>query len=256
MENLEDMKAFEMFSRDKVVNNCYFAVRVDGRSFHTEVKRMGFDRPLDKKFRYYMVEASKKVMEDLGAVFAYTESDETTFLFSKDSNIFNRRHEKIVSIVAAKMSVAFYSMLPSPLIVLPTFDARILILPSKQQVIDNFRWRQFDSTRNCISTHCFWVLVQFGVSKKEAQRILNKMPNKEKVELLWNRFGINFWESVEYWEQLGTMIYVEEYLKDGYNPITKKSVKAERKRLVAEEVRERFSERNLKKWINKGTEII
>ena len=108
MENkLEDMIQFERYSGISIIPNSFFAIRVDGRSFHTEVKKMKMERPFDRKLRTAINKSIKNVMKDFGCLFAYTESDEVTFLFPKESRIFDRRLEKLVSLVASKMSVEF-----------------------------------------------------------------------------------------------------------------------------------------------------
>ncbi len=78
---LGEMKKFEIFSDLTILSDCFFAIRVDGRSFHTEVKKMKMERPFDKKLRNAINKAVKSVMKDFGCLFAYTESDEVTFSF-------------------------------------------------------------------------------------------------------------------------------------------------------------------------------
>ena len=40
INKLEDMQKFERYSKIDVMPNCFFAIRVDGRSFHTEGKKV------------------------------------------------------------------------------------------------------------------------------------------------------------------------------------------------------------------------
>jgi len=98
MNSLEDMRIYENYAEEKVLQDCYIAVRVDGRTFHTEVKRMKLKRPFDKSLRKAIEKAAKEVMKDFGAVFAYTESDEVTFLFPKKYESYDRRAEKLASL--------------------------------------------------------------------------------------------------------------------------------------------------------------
>ena len=215
-------------------------------------------RPFDRYLRDLMIKATKGVMNDFKPLFAYTESDECTFLFPKTYLGFNKRQEKLVSLVASKMSVEFNREIEKlNTNIRPIFDAGILVLPSKSDVIKCFQWRQLDSHRNAISTDCFWNLVNSGKKESEAQSTLNGMKDCDKNELLFKEFGINYNETPE-WERKGSMIYWEEYEKEGYNPIKKQKETAIRKRLISEDVFVNFNseKHNLEKWINKGIKII
>jgi len=220
--SLEDMRVFEQFSTPIINPNSYFVVRVDGRSFHTEVKKLGMDRPFDRELREAMIVAAKEVMSDFRPVFAYTESDECSFLFDKTWDKFDRRAEKIATLISSKMSVAFFRFFWTrygKLSTLPTFDARVIPLPSLHEVVRYYRWRQMDSHRNAISTYCFWKLVQSGVKERQAAALLDGKKDSFKNELLFSKFNINY-NKVSNWEKKGTMIYWANEPKKGYNPIT------------------------------------
>jgi len=249
---MEEVKKFEYYAANKVLDNCYIAVRVDGRSFQMEVKRLNLKRPFDRKFRNAMCFAAKEVMADFGALFAYTESDECSFLFQKEFSMFERRHEKLVSLMAAKMSASFNQVsFVRDSGTAPIFDARAIVLPSKADVIKYFQWRQMDSHRNCISSYCFWKLVQEGMNNKEAHKVMDRKDDSWKNELLFERFGINYNETAK-WQRKGTMLYWKEYKKKGFNPVKKEEVNAIRRKIVVEEADPGFKQDNLKHWINKG----
>ena len=254
INSLEEMRKFERYNGLSIIPDCFFAIRVDGRSFHTEVKKMKMERPFDKKLRNAINKAVKSVMKDFGCLFAYTESDEVTFLFPKSSELFDRRQEKLVSLVASKMSVEFAKSKIAKG-TCPTFDARILELPSDDLVIKCFQWRQMDSHRNAISTQCFWRLVKSGESERKATKILEGMKDSDKNELLFNKFNCNYNNTPE-WTRKGTMFFIKEYTKRGYNPIKKQEEKAIRKKIVCENVKVHFRKDNLKEWLNKGVKII
>ena len=254
MNSLEEMSKFERYSNNLILPESFFAIRVDGRSFHTEVKKMKMERPFDRKLRNAMNKAVKAVMKDFGCIFAYTESDEVTFLFPKQHDMFERRAEKLVSLMASKMSVVFARAKIAKK-ACPIFDARVLELPYEELVIKCFQWRQMDSHRNAISTQCFWRLVKKGKSERQASIILKGMKDSQKNELLFKELNCNYNNTPE-WTRKGTMFYLQEYLKDGYNPITKEKVKAVRKKIVCENVKVHFRSDNLKKWINKGIKVL
>ena len=79
INSLEEMRKFERYNGLSIIPDCFFAIRVDGRSFHTEVKKMKMERPFDKRLRTAINKSIKSVMKDFGCIFAYTESDEVTF---------------------------------------------------------------------------------------------------------------------------------------------------------------------------------
>ena len=181
----DDLKRYEIFSNTEIPPNAYFVVRVDGRAFHTEVKRMKMIRPFDITLRNAIINATKSVMADFGAILAYTESDEVSFLFPKEYAGYCRRNEKIVSLIAAKMSVCFAKeKLISETELIPVFDGRVVVLSSKEDVLRYFRWRMLDSRRNCISTYCFWTLVNAGYKNKKAQHELMNIKDSVKIKIL------------------------------------------------------------------------
>lgn len=252
----ENIRKFEYYAQNEILENCYIAVRVDGRAFRMEVKRMGLKRPFDKKLRRAMCFAAKEVMKDFGALFAYIESDECTFLFPKNFSMFDRRHEKLVSLIAAKMSAYFnkISWVRNSNTV-PIFDARIMVLPSRADVIRCFQHRQMDSHRNCISSYCFWKLVQEGVSAKEAQKLMVGKNDSWKNELLFKRYKINY-NKIPEWERKGTILYWKEYKKRGYDPIKKEKVTAIRRKIIIADVTEDFRYDNLDDLVNKGGKVV
>ena len=54
-----------------------------------------------------------------------------------------------------------------PLLYPPSFDARIVLYPSDQNIIDYLSWRQADVHINNLYNTCFWNLVKSGISNKE-----------------------------------------------------------------------------------------
>lgn len=252
MSSLEEMQEYETLSYKKVLKECVFVIRVDGRTFHTEVKRMKLERPFDRILRDAMITAAKAVMHEFNTKFSYIESDECSFLFQKNTGLFNRRVEKLISLIAAQMSIEFAKTeLSKKTGVMPIFDARLVELPSTELVIKYFQWRQMDSHRNAISTQCFWRLVKSGKTERASQKVLCGMKDCDKNELLFKEFNVNY-NNTPQWERKGTMIYTESYSKKGYNPIKKVEEEAIRYRFVDEDVTFHFKEDNLDEWLNKG----
>ena len=78
---------------------------------------------------------------------------------------------------------------------------------------------------------CYWTLRQNGNSVAQATRRLEGASQSDKNELLFAH-GINFNE-LPAWQKRGTGLYWQTYEKEGFNPITREVVPAERRRIVA-----------------------
>jgi len=110
-----------------------------------------------------------------------------------------------------------------------SFDCRICELPTKADVVDYFRWRNEDASRNALNAHCYWMLRKDGYSQSKATNELSGKSVSEKNEILFQG-GTNFNE-VPAWQKRGIGVYWEEYEKDGFNPKTNESVKSVRRRI-------------------------
>lgn len=76
---------------------------------------------------------------------------------------------------------------------LPTFDARCVVYPNAQSIRDYFSWRQVDCHINNLYNTTFWTLVQQGnMTTQEAEQRLSKTVSKDKHELLFTEFGLNY----------------------------------------------------------------
>ncbi|KAG5356480.1 tRNA(His) guanylyltransferase [Yarrowia sp. C11] len=76
---------------------------------------------------------------------------------------------------------------------LPTFDARCVVYPTTQSIRDYFAWRQVDCHINNLYNTTFWTLVQQGnMTTQEAEQRLSKTLSKDKHELLFSEFGLNY----------------------------------------------------------------
>ncbi|KAH8100807.1 Thg1 C terminal domain-containing protein [Cristinia sonorae] len=191
------VKSFEQ--PDSLLPNTYIVVRVDGHAFHRLSQDHQFIRPNDDRALQLMDHAAKDVMKEFtDIVMAFGESDEYSFLFRKTSTAHKRRHAKILSIVTSTFtsSYAFHwsKYLPNtPLQYPPTFDARVVLYPSAKEIRDYFSWRQSDTHVNNLYNTIFWALVQqAGETTSRAHEILKGTVSKQKNEMLYSRFGINY----------------------------------------------------------------
>ena len=143
------MRVFETAHDYCVLPEVYMVARIDGRNFTRLTKETHkFETPFDIRFRDYMVETTKQLMDcGFRIIYGYTESDEISLLFHKNDNTFGRKLRKLSSILAGEASAKFSIQLDD----MACFDARISELPTKELVIDYFRWRNEDAHRNALN---------------------------------------------------------------------------------------------------------
>jgi len=116
-----------------------------------------------------MNEAAKEIMNNFTeVVLAYGESDEYSFVFKKNAKLFNRREDKILSCVLSLFSSAYVFHWPkffgpdNPLKQIPSFDARIVLYPSLEDLKNYLSWRQVDTHINNLYNTTFWSLVKLS----------------------------------------------------------------------------------------------
>ena len=84
------VKDFEQ--EDRCLQNCWIVVRIDGRNFSNFSKMHNFIKPNDLAALELMNKAAITVMEDFrDVVIAYGQSDEYSFIFRKDTQLYKRR---------------------------------------------------------------------------------------------------------------------------------------------------------------------
>lgn len=218
--------------QEKVPKGSFFVIRVDGRGFHKLAELTEMKRPFDVRFRHVMSDIANAFMNESGLnpIFAYGQSDEISFLFRWNNNIFSRRVEKLCSITAGFVSSQLqyqwnYRIPPGFHVV---FDARIIPLETLLDIVVYHDQRQNDAWRNCVSGHAFYTLVGSGYSHTEAERKLNGMDINGRIEMLIEDFSFNI-SDVPSWQRRGWAIRWTEFQKEGYNPITEKKVMATRR---------------------------
>ncbi len=232
------MRKYETVNDRHVPEEMYMIARLDGRGFTKLAANTALERPFDERFDKIKDEVIKSLFNDSGfdIIYAYHQSDEISLLFKKDINLFQRSHRKFNSILAGHTSTFFSAcmaeiFLDKPIKLLTVFDCRVIELPNKSLVKDYFSWRQADAARNALSTYAYWKLRSTGLDGTKAARRLDQLTVRNKHDLLYNEFGINFADCPG-WQINGTGMYWQAYVKEGYNPITKQTVNAVRKRLV------------------------
>ena len=183
-----------------LIRRTPIVVRVDGRSFHRVCRK------LRKPYEPLLLEAMADTMfyvvsEMAGAVFAYQQSDEITFVLRNDQSLdsepwYGNRIQKISSIASSLATLGFNKAITKldkklDLVGDAIFDARVFALPNIGEVVNNLIWRQQDCTRNAISGAAQAILgKKFG--KKIGLKMLHGQSAKQKVELMKTECGIDF----------------------------------------------------------------
>lgn len=176
--------------------------RIDGRNFSSFTKYM--DRPYDERMTETMVETTRRLVEDTGALAGYTQSDEISLLWyrpnSKSQIFFDGKIQKIVSVTAALTTSIFtrLALMQWPNLVNrkpPTFDCRAFQFPTKEEAANVFLWREIDATKNAINMAAFC---------KFSHKELHKKNCDEQQEMLFQA-GVNF-NDYPTWFKRGTFV--------------------------------------------------
>lgn len=162
--------------------------RLDGKGFSKFTK--GLNRPFDERLSKLMMETVKYLVQDTNAVCGYTQSDEITLAWYSDKTdsqiFFDGRLQKMVSVLAAKCSVKFNSLLPNfipeKIGKEPIFDCRVWTVPNLNEGANCFLWREADATKNSIS---------MAASEYYSHKALMGKNSSEKQEMLYQK-GINW----------------------------------------------------------------
>jgi len=225
------MRVFETVADTCVLPELYMVARLDGRSFTRLTKETHpFDTPFDSRFRDMMVATTESLMTcGFRVIYGYTESDEISLLFARNENTFGRKLRKYNSVLAGEASAKFSLLCGS----VGAFDCRVSQLPTPDLVVDYFRWRSADATRNALNSWCYWMLRRkTGKSKRQATSQLLGLSISEKNELLF-QYEINF-NDLPAWQKRGVGVYWEHYDKPSVNPVTGECVVAGRRRIRRE----------------------
>lgn len=224
------MRKYEQSLDQVILPELYIVARLDGRSFTRLTKEIcQFEAPFDIRFRDYMVETVRYLMDcGFRIVYGFTESDEISLLFHLEEHTFGRKVRKINTTLAGEASAAFSMALGK----LATFDCRVIPLPNIERVRDYFLWRQEDAHRNSLNAYCYWTLRKEGMGKEEATIKLEGKSVAYKNEMLFER-GINYNE-LPAWQKRGIGVYYKTVIKDGFNPVKQETVKTERRELYTD----------------------
>jgi len=188
------MKEYERIYDSAIIRRIPVIVRCDGKGFSKWTKKLKLQKPFDNRMCDAMMHTIWEVGSKIeGCVFAYTQSDEMTFVLCNDQSNesepwFGNRVQKIASVVSSMVTAHFGGKMSGPL---AYFDTRVFGVPTWQEAINCLVWRQNDATKNSVSAACYYEVAKV-VGKKTARKMMHGLNGKEQQELLFQQTGINW----------------------------------------------------------------
>ena len=242
LSRFEYVKKFE--ADDSLLRDTWIVVRIDGKGrrvtkykpsilltlieifigFHKFSSKHDFQKPNDKPALDLMNNCAKVVIKEVSdIVLAYGQSDEYSFVFKKNTSLYGRRSAKIVTTVVSTFTSAYVyhwsTFFNAKLQAIPSFDGRAVLYPNEKTLRDYLSWRQADCHINNLYNTTFWSLVQQGgLTNQEAEQRIRHTQAKDKNEILFSEFGINYNNEPEQFRK-GTLLLkkgsqVEESYQD------------------------------------------
>lgn len=202
-------KVFEKFETDRhFLPGLPLYARLDGRNFSKFTKKMGLKKPYDEWLSAAMIDTMYFLVQEFDATCGYTQSDEISLAWAGHVHPFNGKIHKIVSSLAASAS-AFLSLpmkdslYDHDIFIPPTFDCRAFIVPSVEDCLDQFRWREKDCMKNAISC---------AANQYYSHNQLLSKTSSEKQEMLF-KVGVNFNDYPDFYKR-GTFCLRKRILRD------------------------------------------
>ncbi|AKB31389.1 tRNAHis-5'-guanylyltransferase [Methanosarcina siciliae HI350] len=168
------MKTREIYAEMRYIPPV--VLRAVGRNIKNTLSGLGFEKPYDKTFARAMADTAELFIKKSGLspLFAYTFSDEISFLFTYPP--FDGRVEKIDSVVARFLGSALTIKLrPEESI---AFDSRLVAL-QKEEIPEYFHWRQLEAGCNFVASWGYYALRNEGMGKNEAAKYLRRKKESE-----------------------------------------------------------------------------
>ncbi|XP_062180255.1 tRNA(His) guanylyltransferase 1-like isoform X2 [Phragmites australis] len=161
----------------------WIVVRINACQFDQFSRIHSFDKPNDETALRLMNASASMMMERYpDMVFCYGFSNEFSLILSSCSSYFT-------SLYMTKWKEVFpHKELMQP----PCFEAEALCCPKLKILCEYLSWRQAECHSGNQYNTCFWMLVKSGKSEKEAHEILKGTLSKDKNELLFQQFQMNY----------------------------------------------------------------
>jgi tRNA(His) 5'-end guanylyltransferase len=170
-------------------------IRLDGNNFHNWTK--GLNRPFDEGLTNLMIDTTKFLVKETGAVIGYTQSDEITLvLYSSDRKtpIYNDgKKQKILSKLTVKcvnyFNTSRQNFLPNHNKI-AVFDCRIYQTPTLHDAAVQLLWRENDATKNSISSLAQSLFSHDSLQNLDGNQMQDKMMLEKNVN--WNDLQTKF----------------------------------------------------------------
>ena len=225
METLkEKCEAMRATTDYRLPKKTYAMVMIDGKNFSRLIKNH-YEKPFDDKFINMMNEVAIYVCKNVqGCKFAYTQSDEITFVLTdfeteETSAFFDYRLCKMLSIIPSLATAKF-----NQLVTLNILDSQESVIEAKE-IIDNMKLAQFDckvwdaQTYNNVFAYLLWRQIDCVRNSKQqtAQTYLSHKEllgkdTDEQIRLLLEKKGID-WNKYSDDKKYGRFIYKEQIEK-------------------------------------------
>lgn len=187
------MKRYEDVFRLKLPKRIPKVIRIDGRAFHTYTANA--KKPYDPGIMFAMREAALSVIEDIGgtARFAYIQSDECSIALNDALTLttspwFDNNIQKMVSVAASVFTNTFQEIMSRREEFKEkkaAFDARVILLPDVNELVNYMVWRQQDATRNSILGYGYSMFSHSELDCKSCNEIQEMM--FQKHEFNWEK---------------------------------------------------------------------
>lgn len=138
--------------------NTFICIRIDGHSFHKFSSLNAWQKPNDPRALHLSNACAKAVMTAFPDIsIAYGQSDEYSFIFKRQTELYNRRGYKLASLVCSTFTshyMKLYSQFfpDAELKGFATFDSRVVLYPTVKDVLDYLSWRQADCHINNLAS--------------------------------------------------------------------------------------------------------
>ena len=198
------IKEYESVPSLKLTRRTPVIVRLDGKAFHSWVKKAKCEKPFDNNLIRIMQGTTAYLCKNVqGCRIGYCQSDEITLLLidygTLESDAYYDNSVQKICSVTSSMATAYFNNLSllifanSPLAM---FDSRCFNVP-KEEVNNTFLWRQQDASRNSVQ-----MLARSFFSHKECE---NKN-NSELQDMMMEKHNVN-WNELETYKKRGTCVY-------------------------------------------------
>ncbi|CAL5095988.1 unnamed protein product [Urochloa decumbens] len=184
---------------DRMLPPCnWIVVRINCCQFDQFSTFHSFDKPNDESALRLMNASASLMMEQYpDIVFGYGFSNEYSFVFHDKTELYQRQESLILSSCSSYFTSLYMTKWKGffphkELMQTPRFEAEALCYPKLKIACEYLSWRQAECHAGNQYNTCFWMLVKSGKSEKEAHEILKGTLSKDKNELLFQQFQMNY----------------------------------------------------------------